>query len=64
MTPQEKVKELAMAAKYCKENGLYLHHELRILENGTREQKYDMMCRAVIRMEICSTKKCNNEIHT
>ena len=57
MTPQEKAKELAMAVKYCKENGLYLPHELRILESGTKEEKFDMMCRAVIRMEISSTRK-------
>ena len=57
MTPQEKAKELAMAVKYCKENGLYLPHELRILENGTKEEQFKMMCKAVLRMQMYKRRK-------
>lgn len=51
MTPQEKARALAEAVKYCKANNLFLPEELRLLDNGTKEERFMMMCKAVARME-------------
>lgn len=51
MTPQEKARALAEAVNYCKANRLLTSMELQTLEQGTREERFMMMCKAVARME-------------
>lgn len=56
MTPQEKARALAEAVNYCKANNLFLPEELRLLDNGTKEERFLMMCKAVARMELHKKK--------
>ena len=57
MTPQEKARVLAEAVKYCKANNLFLPQELQLLEFGTKEEQFQMMCKAVARMELHKKKQ-------
>ena len=57
MTPKEKARALAEAVKYCRANNLFLPEELNLLEQGTKEEQYQVMCKAVLRMEIMSKRK-------
>ena len=57
MTPQEKARVLAEAVKYCKANNLLLPQELQLLEFGTKEEQFQMMCKAVARMELHKKKQ-------
>ena len=52
MTPQEKAQQLAEAVKYCIENNLLLPEEIAMLQKGDKEERFKVMCKAKLRMDL------------
>ncbi|MBO5742139.1 MAG: hypothetical protein J6R54_09230 [Bacteroidaceae bacterium] len=52
MTPQEKAQKLAEAVKYCLRNNLLLPQEKELLEKGSKEERFKVMCKAMLRKDL------------
>ena len=60
MTPQEKSRELAEAIKFCLEKGLITPEEVQAAQS--KEQKFQLACKARLRMELYLKKQTEERI--